>query len=303
MKLLPAYLGVVLIWSTTPLAVKLSTDSLDFSFAALARMSLSTLICCALLLPLRVRLRFDRPALKAYASASLGMFGSLSLTYAAVGYIPSGLVSVIFGLAPVVAGVLARFLLGERSLNPVRIGALMLALLGLGVVFSGTLRWEADSWPGLLLSLGSVLMFALSNVLIKRHSGDLHPLQHTTGSLLFTLPLFVLSWTLLDGELPQEISATSLSAVLYLAIVGSVIGFLLYFRVLRYLTATQAALIPLMTPPLAVLLGALFAGEAVHSGTLLGGGLILLALAGFQFDGRIQRLLQGRRAQAVHVPG
>ncbi len=287
MPLILAYIGVVLIWSTTPLAVKISTQTLAFPAAALGRMALATLLCVGLAALLRVRIPLHRQAIYSYASSTLATFGGMSLTYAAVAYIPSGLVSVIFGLAPVLSGLAARWLLAERSLTPLRFAALLLALLGLGVVFSGTLKWQPEAWPGLLLTLAAVFLFAISTVLIKRFSLGLNPIQHTSGSLVLSLPLFVLSWMVLDGKLPTEVSSTSLYCVLYLAVIGSVVAFLLYFRVLSQLSATQAALIPLITPPLAVIFGAGLAGEPVPVETVFGGAMILLALAVYQFHERI----------------
>ncbi len=291
MPLILAYIGVVFIWSTTPLAVKISTESLAFPSAVLARMGLATALCVGLAFLLRVRIPWHRSAVYSYASSTLGTFGGMSLTYAAVAYIPSGLVSVIFGLAPVLSGLAARWLLAEKSLTPLRFVALLLALSGLGIVFSGTLKWQPEAWPGLLLTLAAVLCFAVSTVLIKRHSVGLNPIQHTSGSLICSLPLFVLSWMVLDGEVPTTVSNTGIYCVLYLAVIGSVVAFLLYFRVLSQLSATQAALIPLITPPLAVVLGAVLAGEPVPHETVAGGSLILLSLAIYQFHERITAAL------------
>ncbi len=289
MPLILAYIGVVFIWSTTPLAVKISTESLAFPSAALARMALATVLCVALAALLRVRVPWSRQSVYAYASATLGTFGGMSLTYAAVAYIPSGLVSVIFGLAPVLSGVAARWLLAERSLTPFRLLALFVALGGLGVVFRGTLLWQPDAWPGLLLTLAAVTLFAMSTVLVKRHARGLNPLQHTAGSLVLSLPMFVISWALLDGKVPDSVTTSGVVTVLYLAVIGSVVAFLLYFRVLSQMTATQAALIPLITPPLAVIFGAVVAGETVPVETLAGGAMILLALAMYQFHTRLLR--------------
>lgn len=287
MPLALAYLAVVFIWSTTPLGVKLSTDTLPFAAAALARMALATLLCVMLARVLRVRIPWRGGAVRSYAASSLGTFGGMSLTFAAIEYIPSGLVSVIFGLAPVFSGVAAHLLLGERSLTPLRVVALLLALTGLAIVFQGTLRWQPDALPGFLLAVAAVLLFALGGVLVKRYAGELDAVQHTTGSLLFSLPLFVMSWWILGADVPAAVSSTSVYAVVYLAAIGSVVAFLLYFRLLRQLGPTQVALIPLITPPLAVALGAIVVGEPVTPETVFGGLLILVSLALYQFHQRL----------------
>ena len=295
MPVILAYAAVVLIWSTTPLAIKFSTDSLSFIPAVGLRMLIAAAVCLLLCLLSRQALRWDRQALSAYAAANLGVFGAMSLGYFSMAYIPSGLVSVIFGLAPLLSGLMARALLDEPGFSRVRMVALSLSLLGLALVFQGALRLEANPLPGLLASLGAVTLFALSGVLVKRQAGGMGALEHTTGSLLLSLPLFALAWWMLDGQLPGVISPVSLASVLYLALFGSVVGFMLYFFVLQRLGPTQVALIPLMTPVFALALGALVAGERIAPSTLLGGGLILAALGLYQKHERVVRLWQRAR--------
>lgn len=296
-----AYLGVILIWSTTPLAIKFSAQTLSATAAVGLRMALAAVICVLLSAALRQALRWDRQALLAYAAANLGVVGAMILVYSATAYIPSGLISVIFGLAPLLSGLLARPILGEAPFTRQRIAALLLALFGLGLVFDGELRLPGNPVPGLLASLGAVFLFSLSGVLVKRYAVGLSALTHTTGSLLLSLPLFALAWLLLDGETPSEVSALSVSAVIYLAVMGSVLGFMLYFFVLQRLRATQVALIPLITPVLAVSLGARLADEVIGRGTLIGGTIILLALAIYQLGGskRPRRWLRGWRSRAA----
>jgi drug/metabolite transporter (DMT)-like permease len=283
LRLLLAYVGVVFVWSTTPLMVKLSTHSLSVPTATGLRMLLACIISMGLLAYTRQPLLADRRSLASYAAANLGMFGSLSLTYQAVQTIPTGLVSVIFGLAPVLSGVFAHFILHERNLTPLRAFALLLAVAGLGLVFEGALTIDPHAWPGLILTLIATALFALGSVLVKAWARHLDPLQHTTGSLLLSLPLFLASWLILDRSVPTQISLTSIGATLYLAIIGSVLAFILFFQVLRHTSAVQAALIPVMTPVLALYWGHWLLQEEPPASALYGALLILLGLTLYQF--------------------
>lgn len=282
MRITAAYIGVILIWSTTPLAIKFSTDSLSFIVAVGLRMGSAALLCLAIMGVLRRKLRWDRASMKAYAASNLGVFGAMSLSYLAVGFIPSGLLSVMFGMAPLLSGVFARWLLDDKPLSALRNVALIIALGGLLLVFRGAVSWRPEALPGLIASLAAVALFALSGVLVKRHAEHLDALEHTTGSLLFSVPLFVLAWLLLDGQIPSEFSPTSVASVAYLSLFGSVFGFMLYFYALQALGPTQVALIPLITPVLALTLGHVLADEVISAATIGGGGLILLALALYQ---------------------
>ena len=168
-------------------------------------------------------------------------------------------------------------------------------MLGLGLVFQGALQLQADALPGLIAALLGAAFFALSGVLVKRQASHLNAMQHTTGSLLFSLPLFAVTWFFLDGQAPFPISLKSGLAIGYLSVVGSVFGFMLYFYALQALGPTQVALIPLITPVLALALGHALEGEEITLTTLLGGGLILFALAMYQFAEKLYRRFRPRR--------
>lgn len=291
MRVTAAYIGVILIWSTTPLAIKFSTDSLSFIVAVGLRMTTAALLCLTIMQLLGRSLRWDMASLKAYGASNLGVFGAMSLSYLAVGYIPSGLLSVMFGMAPLLSGVFARWLLDDKPLSWIRNVALALALGGLFMVFRGAVSWRPEALPGLIASLGAVALFALSGVLVKRHAGHLDALEHTTGSLVVSVPLFMLAWVVLDGQIPSVFSSKSVVSVAYLSVFGSVVGFMLYFYALQALGPTQVALIPLITPVLALALGHVLADEVIAPATIVGGALILLALALYQMgDGLRARL-------------
>ena len=57
-----AFIGVIVIWSTTPLAIKWSGEGPGFLFGVSARMLIGTVLCLALMKLVRVALPWDRAA-------------------------------------------------------------------------------------------------------------------------------------------------------------------------------------------------------------------------------------------------
>jgi drug/metabolite transporter (DMT)-like permease len=100
----------------------------------------------------------------------------------------------------------------------------------------------------------------------------------------------------LDGELPADIDPRTAWSILYLAIFGSALGFILYFYVLREVQASRVALITLMTPVLSLLIGHLVNDEIVGLDALAGASVLLIGLACFQWGERWQRRLASRWA-------
>lgn len=276
-----AYLGVILIWSTTPLAIQWSAQGASFSFAVMARMLIGWAICLALLFATRTAFPFTPAARRLYAISGLSLFGAMLLTYWGALHIPSGLISVIFGLSPLVTGVFAALWLGERTLTPIRLAGLGLALTGLWLIFGQPWPGDGRATLGTLAVVAGMTVQALGLVWIKRLNLRASSLAITTGSLGVAAPLFVLAWAIFDAaRLPPATTLRAGAAIVYLGVLGSVVGFTLYYYVIKHLDAGRVALIMLVTPVNALLLGQTLNRERIPgigwAGiALIGTGLVL----------------------------
>ncbi|WP_375176303.1 DMT family transporter [Marinobacter mobilis] len=287
-----AYLTVVLVWATTPIGIALSGATLHPMLAAGLRMLIAAALGLVLVQVLRIPMRWRGVELKSYAWALVGIFGALGLSYMAAQRVPSGLISVFFGLSPMLSAVLAQWLLAEPAMPLYKWGACLLAVAGLLVMFRDDVLLTADMVGGFVMLLVAVLLFSVSAVMVKRTDARLHPLAQTVGSLTLSLPLFALAWWLLDGQMPTlDWASPSPWAVLYLALFGSLLGFVSYYHVLQHLTPTTVALITLITPAFALYLGFWLNDEVLSPALLQGSGLIMMGLAVFFFGG----YLRGRR--------
>ena len=279
MSLPAAFVSVILIWSTTPLAIKWSALGAGFSFALFARMALGTLLCIMLLALLRVRFPMHRKAWQAYLVSGLSMFGAMALTYWSAQFVSSGMISVLFGLTPLLTSLGAALWLKEDALTPSKLAGMLLGVGGLALVFSDGLRLGAGAVAGLAALCFAVLVQALGLVWLKRIGDDSPPLATTLGSLVVALPLFLGAWWLADGHWPHGMPQRALAATIYLGVIGSVLGFVLYYYMIKHLEAGRIALITLITPVLALLLGHGLNNEAVQPQVWLGAGAIMLGLA------------------------
>lgn len=276
-----AYLGVILIWSTTPLAIQWSAQGAGFSFAVMARMLIGLVVCLVLLAATRTAFPFSPAARRLYAVSGLSLFASMLLTYWGALHIPSGLISVIFGLSPLVTGVFAALWLAERTLTPLRIGGLALALAGLWLIFGQPWPGDSDAPLGTLAVVAGMTLQALGLVWIKRLNVRVSSLAITTGSLGVAVPCFVLAWAIADAaQLPSTTTLRAGTAIVYLGILGSVVGFTLYYYMIKHLDAGRIALIMLITPVSALLLGQTLNHERIPgigwAGiALIGTGLLL----------------------------
>ena len=279
MSLPAAFVAVVLIWSTTPLAIKWSALGTGFGFAVFSRMAIGVVLCALLLLALRIRMPWHRGARLTYAVGGLSVFGAMTLTYWASQYISSGLISVLFGLSPLITGLGAAYWLEEDALTPNKVGGMALGVAGLGIIFHHNLALGPHAFAGVAALLGAVAVQSLGLVWIKRLGDRSSPVAINLGTLSFALPFFAATWWLSDGRVPLLVPERAAAAILYLGLFGSVIGFVLYFYMIKHMEAGRVALITLITPVLALLLGHGLDDEAVPLHVWFGTAGILAGLS------------------------
>ena len=117
---------------------------------------------------------------------------------------------------------------------------------------------------------------AFANVLVKARSMQLAPAMLAAWQMIFgIIPLFLLA-VIVDGN-PVHFRWTAMSVfcLLYLAVIGSALTFLLLYWLLPRLSVAQLQSISLITPPGAVMLGWLLGGESFPLSSLLGAALVL----------------------------
>ena len=290
MRITLTYISVILLWATTPLAIKWSGQGPGFLFGVTARMAIGTVCILLVLALMRQRLAWHRKALLTYLAIALQIYGAMLTVYWAAQFIPSGWISVIFGLTPLMTALLAAIFLGERSLTLGKLLAYGLGIGGLVVMFGSALQLGHDAVLGIGGVLVSAFLQSISAVWVKRIAAKLPALSQVTGGLLLALPAYLLTWWLVDGHWPVLLTPTSLAAIIYLGIIATSLGFVLYYYLLTHLPATRVALITLVSPLLALMLGHFMNHEPLTIKVVTGTLLILSALIVHTFFERIPAL-------------
>ncbi len=298
-----AYLGIILIWSTTPLAIKWSGEGAGFLLAISARMFIGAALCYVTLRLLKVALPWHRKAVQTYLAGGIGIYGAMLSVYWGAQFISSGLISVIFGMTPIFTGIMASLWLGERGLTLAKLLGIALGLSGLAIIFSEDLH-VSDGLSSAVYGMAAVLLatflHSLSTVVVKGVGAHLPALTATTGALLVSTPVLILTWYLVDGHFPEHIPEYSVAAIVYLGVFGSALGFVLFYYALKHLEANRMALIPLITPVLALMLGITINDESISLTMIYGAACIMVGLLVYEWGPLPLRWL---RRQWIRAPG
>ena len=278
-----SYITVILIWTTTPLAIKWSSEGTGFVFAVSSRMLLGAVLAMLLALVMRLDIPWHKSAIKTYLFSGFGITVSMMFVYWAAQYIPSGWISLIFGLSPIITGLLMFVVHGENEFTKDKLLGLFLGLAGLTVIFTTGFALSAKALMGLVAVLLSTVIYSLTAIKVKQHSDGIPALTVTAAGLMFAVPVYSMSWCFLDGELPETIASRAGMSILYLAFFGSVIGFALFFYILKHVSASRVSLITLVTPVLALLLGRYLNDEPLTVEIVAGALMILAGLALYEF--------------------
>ena len=277
-----SYLSVILIWSTTPLAIQWSGNDVGFQFGVAARMAIGLLALLALLRVMKIELPWHARARRVYLISGTTLYIAMSFVYWAAQHIPSGWISVVFGLSPIFTSVLASMILKDQRLSGMRLTGMSIGFMGLIVVFVESISISTMTMFGIAATVISAASQSVGSVLIKQQQPDFHPMAITAGSIVIALPLFILNCVLASGW-PETIPLRSALSILYLGLIGSAIGFPLYFYLLKNLAPERVAIVTLITPVTALMLGVIFNGEAISSKVVIGTLFILTGLAIYEY--------------------
>jgi drug/metabolite transporter (DMT)-like permease len=281
MKARVVWLILCVIWGSTWLFIKLGLENLPpITFAGI-RFVIACVILFVLIRARGIGLPDNR---RDWGLLALTGVLSFSLNYGLVfwgeQHISSGLAAVLQATLPAFGLVIAHFHLPGERMTWSKIFGVVLGFSGVAVVFSNQLAIAGGkALAGCVALVLSALFAAYSNVLVKAYGRKLEPAILSGGQMFFGLiPLLLIGIPLEGNPFQFHWTTTAVLALLYLAVVGSVIAFMLYYWLVQNMDVTKTMLISLVTPVVAVVLGMLVLSEDLSWRTIAGGIMIMVGV-------------------------
>jgi len=274
---------VYLIWGSTYLGIKYGLETMPPFLMG----SLRFLAAGGVLYLLAIRqgdTTGDRPRTSQWLAA-LAIGGALLVggnggVILAEQYVPTGVVALFVATAPLWMAIIDRVIFGRR-LPPLVIVGLVIGFGGVAFLIGSPGSGHINLF-GAALALAAPLCWASGSVFTRHVKLPVRPLVAASMEMLWAGVLFGML-SLVTGELGrvhwQGISRTSWLALLYLIVFGSLIGFSAYVWLLRSAPLSLVSTYAYVNPVVAVVLGAIFIGEALTPRVVIAGSIILAAVA------------------------
>jgi len=272
-----AYLLCALIWGTTWYAIRVCIAD----YPTIAAVALRFAIAAALLLPIAVRYR---PWPRGRVWLYLGFAGVLDaaayfLVYLGEERVSGAIAAVLYGTQPLILALLLTIARIEKITRRHLIGAVV-SLVGVAVLFLDQLDISLHQALGVVMVIGSVVVATMYSMIMKQHSGSVHRVVGTAiflGVTAVTLGIVALG---AREPIPWPPPPAATIALVYLAAVGSVAAFLLYFWLLGKTNLLVTSTLVFVFPLVALVTDALFERELpLTVRTVLGAVIVLGGLA------------------------
>jgi len=277
---LAIYMMLCLIWGSTWLVIKVGYGGLGpFNVAAL-RFLIASIVLAPIVPLFRASWPSTRTEWTLVVWVGLVLFAAdYGLIYWGEQFLDSGLTSILFALLPLVTiGFAHLYVPGERITGRKLAGS-VLAFVGIVGLFGDRVRLDPGGLGPMLAIVASTVCAAAAGVATKRHGANLHPASLNAPAMLIGAAALAAASLAAGDGLALPLDAPTWSAIVYLAIAGSVITFLGYFTLLKSWSVTSLSFISVFTPTIALFLGFVFLDERPTISSGAGAALILGGVA------------------------
>lgn len=274
------YAATVLIWGSTWLAIAFQLGDVPVVTSIMYRFAIASLLLLGCLLITR---RLQRLSTKQHLSClalGLCLFScNFMFFYNAAQFIPSGLISIVFSLATVMNMANGWLLYRNRPAARLMLGAAT-GIIGIALLFWPDLQDGArvsETGKGLILAVLGTYCFSLGNMLSARQQSQGLCVFSVNGYAMGYGALFMLGWGIISGaSLAMSLQPSYLSSLVYLAVIGSVLGFSCYLLLVGRIGPQKAAYATVMFPLIALGLSTLFEGYLWTTQGFVGVAVVLM---------------------------
>jgi len=295
LKVFLGFVVICIIWGSSWAAVKISIESIPPLLSLGFRFTLASTILGLIVFVKHLTVPREKKFWMLVLIMCLTSFTiPLVLIYWGQLKVGSGLASVLFATYPFWVAIVSHFLLPNEKITPVRIIGIVIGFLGVIFIFNnGFSDVSIRIFYGMAAIIVGAIIQAFGLVSLRRLSENAHPVTLNFCSMsLSALPLFAASFIFEDYS-KIIFNAQSIGSIVYLSIFCTVITFVIYFWLIKYVEAVILSLSAFITPVIAVVIGVIVMGEKITNAVYIGSALVLIGVV-FASTGDIFALYRRR---------
>lgn len=290
-----AGLAVAVLWASAFPAIRVAAPDLGVIGLSIVRLAVAALALLGIAAARRVRLPKTRDFGWILACGFFGMTAYQVLLNQSELHVPAGTASIIVAAAPLVSVGVARVLFDERITTFTMVGSAV-ALGGIVVVCLARagLSLSVSVWIVIAAMVVQGIYHPLQRPLLKTYSGLEVATYSMVAGTIMTLPFVPYGWSKL-----VDASAAGWIAGIYLGLLPSALGFVLWAYVTARLPIAASTSLLYLVPPMAVLIAWLWLGEIPVAAELFGGVVVIAGVVIISQGGKISAAVM-RSLAVVH---
>lgn len=271
---------LIFIWGSTWMAIKVSVGHTPFLMAAL-RFFLAGFALVIVQLLRHTKIFPAKTDLQLILALGLGnFFIGYGFTYWGMQFVNSNITSILWATLPVMIALFAHGMLENEKINRTSLFSLTGSIIGTLFIFNLTgANFDPQAAKGMLIILLSILAAAYPSVLFKKLGKNIDPVAANAAAMLLGALLLLGVGVGFESWQSVDINLVTIGATVYLAVIGSAIGFTLYFWLVNRVSIVKMSYTTFLIPIVASCWGWIFLGEELSRSAFIGAVIIILSVS------------------------
>ncbi|MBL7817405.1 MAG: EamA family transporter [Saprospiraceae bacterium] len=259
-----AFATLCIVWGTTYLGVKIAVEYFPPFFFSGFRHGAAGLIFIVLYLTQSRQMPSWTDIKRASLAGIFMITGGNAFLSWGMKYIPSGLAGVLSATAPVFITLLSIYSFPNFKITWKITLGLLLGFIGIALISKpeGGIELTYDFWIGFTLAIVANLFWGIGSVYMKKKPVEQHPFLKTGIQMIpASLINFAISFIFEPSPNFAAIDLRGWEAILYLIFIGSLVGYLSFVYLTKYMTPARLSIHIYVNTVVAVLVGWMLGGE------------------------------------------
>ncbi len=280
-KLILGFFVICMLWGSSWAAVKISLESVPIFLSLALRFLTASLLFGVIYFSFHKNMSTDRKFWRLIIILSVTSFIlPFILVYWAQTQINSGLASILFATFPIWVAIISHYLLPNEKIKYFHLIGIVVGFCGIVIIFNdGLNNLSFNSLLGMHGIILSAIFQAFGLVALRKYGKDYSIIALNLFPMIISSIFFAGISFLFENISIVRFTLPSIISIAYLALFSSVLAFLIYFWLVKYVEVVILSLSAFITPLIAILIAIIIINEIFSINMFIGSLFVLLGVA------------------------